>query len=75
MKKLYSLLDNHRLATKLVLAAVGAVLLGWDLFVYFSPEEGDTISAVTMDLSVRSKFLLVAIGVLLGHLLWPQRRG
>lgn len=63
-----------RRATKLLLIGTAFVLIVFDVFVaYFNDERGDTISAVVHDAGAQSWFVLVGIGVLLGHWFWPLR--
>lgn len=64
-----------RKVTISILVGVGVLLIAWDVWVWLEPTEGDTISEVIHDLGTRSWFLLVGIGVLLGHFFWPQSGG
>ena len=56
-----------------ILIAFIALLIAWDIWVYLEPTPGDTISEVTLRFAQRHPVLPAAIGVLVGHLLWPQR--
>jgi len=55
-----------------VLGAVG-LLIGWDIWVYLDPPEGDTISEIALSTAKDHPVLPLLIGVLAGHLFWPQR--
>lgn len=54
------------------------VIVGYDIWVYIEPTDGDTISAVTLDAAMTSTtvswLIGFAIGFLMGHLFWPQHR-
>lgn len=63
---------NKRITIGLLIVIM-LVLIAWDVYVVFVPPAGDTISAVTLEFSQRHPALGVALGVLLGHCLWPQR--
>ena len=65
---------TDRTKTILVLAAAVVILIGWDLFVWMSPEPDDTISEVVLGWAKKTVVLPFAFGVLMGHLFWPQRR-
>ena len=54
-----------------ILIAVTLFLIGWDVWVYFSPGEGDTISEVLLFFSTHP-ILPFSFGVLMGHFFWPQ---
>ena len=56
-----------------LLIVITAVLLVWDLYVAFSPEPGDTISEVLLWTAQRHPVLPFVVGVVCGHLFWPQR--
>lgn len=60
-----------RKITVWILLAIGVILIAWDVYVWLEPTEGDTISEVVHGWGTRSWFLLVGIGVLLGHFFWP----
>lgn len=62
-----------RKVTVSLLIGIGLLLIAWDVWVWLEPTEGDTISEVVHDWGTRSWFLLIGIGVLLGHFFWPQR--
>jgi hypothetical protein len=62
-----------RKVTISILIVLCLVLIGWDVWVYLEPTPGDTISEVTFAFAQRHPVLPFAIGVICGHLLWPQR--
>jgi hypothetical protein len=55
------------------MTAVAAVLIGWDIYVATTPVEGDTISELIHEWGTKYWFVLVTIGVFIGHFLWPLR--
>ena len=64
---------NWQLVTKIVVVAVVLGLIGYDVFVFVEPTEGETISEVTLAWAWRSAFVPFALGVLGGHFTWPRR--
>ena len=50
-------------------------LLVWDIWLAMNQTEGDTISAVVHRYGTQSWFVLVGIGVLLGHFFWNMQDG
>jgi hypothetical protein len=56
-----------------ILITVAVLLIGWDIYVAISPPSGDTISEVILGFSRKHPVVGFAFGVLMGHLLWPQR--
>lgn len=63
---------NRKRTIGIMLAAV-AVLVGWDIFVAATPEEGDTISEILLDWSRTTPIISFGLGVVSGHLFWPQK--
>jgi hypothetical protein len=62
-----------RFATQIILVSL-VVLLGlWELMVLAAGESEALISPVAYDAARRWPILTLALGVILGHLLWPQR--
>lgn len=59
--------------TKLVLVAVGVVLIAWDIWLYVSPAPADTISRVLFDTATEHPILPFVFGVLAGHWFWGLR--
>lgn len=60
-----------------VLVGVIALLVGWDVLVVLdegAEGHGGTISAVTLAFAQRHPVLPFVLGVVCGHLLWPQYR-
>lgn len=62
----------HRRGTIAILLSVAAFLVLWDVAVALSPEPDDTISEVVLDWAGRHPIVPFALGVLCGHLFWPQ---
>lgn len=65
----------NRKITIAILLAVTLVLVLWDIWVYVIQPEygGGTISEVVLGFARRHPVLPFAIGVVCGHLLWPQK--
>ena len=57
-----------------LLIAVTAGLIGWDIYVAANEPRGDTISEIILATSRIYSSLPVALGVVVGHLLWPSPR-
>lgn len=69
---------NKKITIVALLACV-ALLVVWDIHVAVSeadkaPGEGATISEVTLGFAKRHPVLPFAVGVICGHLFWPQIR-
>ena len=62
----------NRRATIAILVAFVAVLIAWDVYVALTPEDGDTISEVTLSFAQLHPVLPFVFGVVMGHLFWPQ---
>ena len=56
----------------IVLGAVG-LLIGWDIWVYIDPPDGDTISEIALSTAKDHPVLPLLIGIVCGHLFWSQR--
>jgi hypothetical protein len=56
-----------------ILIAVALLLIGWDIYVAANKDSGDTISEILLWTSQRP-ILPFTMGVLMGHLFWPQNR-
>jgi hypothetical protein len=56
-----------------ILIAIAVILIAWDVYVYVEPSDGDTISEVTLAAAGKHPVIPFAIGVICGHLFWPQR--
>jgi hypothetical protein len=56
-----------------ILIIVALLLIGWDIYVAVNKDEGDTISEVLLWVGSHP-VLPFAMGVLMGHLFWPQYR-
>lgn len=62
-----------------ILVGVIALLIGWDVLVALEesgvkPGTGGTISEVTLAFAQQHPVVAFVLGVICGHLLWPQRR-
>lgn len=55
-----------------LLLAIMLVMFFYDIWAYFSVETGDTISEVTLWTAWRFPIVPFAVGVVCGHLFWPQ---
>ena len=64
---------TDRRKTIAILIVFVLVLIAWDVYVFLTPGDGDTISEITLGFAMRHPVLPFALGVLCGHLLWPQR--
>lgn len=56
-----------------ILIAAALLLIGWDVYVAANKDSGDTISEVLLWVS-KHPVLPFALGVVMGHLFWPQYR-
>lgn len=56
-----------------ILVVITVLLIAWDIVVAANARSGDTISEVTLGFAMRHPVLPFAIGVICGHLFWPQR--
>ena len=62
-----------KLGVGLLVAAL--VLIGaWDVYLAISKIDGETPSDIILGFLQRYPVIAAAVGVLLGHLLWPQYR-
>ena len=61
-----------------ILIGVLSLLIGWDIYVAVNDAKGDTISEIVLELSMLHVASLLgivfALGVLTGHIVWPQFR-
>jgi len=65
---------TDKLKTILMLGGSAVLLIVWDIYVYFSPETGDTISEVMLQGAGNHPVIPFVVGVVMGHLFWPQRK-
>jgi hypothetical protein len=67
-----------RIITLAIMAVAFAGLIGWDIYAAANDTPGDTISELTLGFTQERQGVLVgvvwAIGLLCGHLFWPQWR-
>jgi len=64
------------LVAKIIIIAVVAIIGAWDVFVVLimgKPEA--TISAVLLQLTKENPIIAFMLGVVVGHLFWPNFRG
>jgi hypothetical protein len=59
--------------TILILIVVTLLLIAWDVYAYLAAGSQATISRVVLDWAGHHPVLPFLIGVVAGHLLWPQR--
>lgn len=60
--------------TKWVLLGVTIVLAIFDIWIINNEYWQSTISAVVLERSIRHPIIPFVIGIIAGHLFWPQRR-
>ena len=60
-------------ATKIIMATCAGILIGWDVYVAVNGVPGDTISELTLGWAQNHPIIPMAVGVVCGHLFWPQR--
>ena len=65
---------SSRTQTVAVVLGAMALLIGWDVYVYMNPPDGDTISELALDTAKDHPVLPLIIGIVAGHLFWPQRK-
>lgn len=61
-----------RIITIIALLAIIGGLAFYDVYLASNKTTGDTISEITAHYAKRSLFLPIALGVLIGHFLWPS---
>jgi len=69
------MLTLDREITIWLLIGTATVLVAWDVYAAFlndTPNDRDTISGVVLGWARRHPVVPFALGVLAGHLLWPQ---
>lgn len=59
-------------ATAWILLAVVALLIGWDIFAAVRWGASQTISFDLLTAARQRPIIATAIGVVIGHLFWPQ---
>jgi hypothetical protein len=57
-----------------ILISVVVGLVAWDIYAYVATGPSATISRVALDFAGRHPVFILAVGVLLGHLFWPQTK-
>lgn len=60
------------LVTVILLVLGTGVWIGWDIYVATNQIPGDTISEIVLHWTRRYPTVILLIGYLMGHLLWPQ---
>ena len=60
--------------TVLLLLVAVVILGGWDVVVAANARPGDTISEIVLEASLRRPIIPFVVGVVCGHLFWPQER-
>ncbi len=62
-----------RWRTVWVLAIIIVATIGWDFYAAFgTPGAGDTVSEVVLGAARKHPVIPLIVGIVLGHLLWPQ---
>lgn len=59
-------------ATVVLVVVAMAALIGWDIYVATNDVRGDTISEIFLFTASTHPSLVMAFGVLIGHLTWPR---
>lgn len=59
--------------TILILTVAVLGLIGWDIYVALTPQKGDTISEILLELSGKISLVPAGLGFLMGHLFWPKK--
>jgi len=62
-----------RQATKIILIVTALFLIGYDIYAYIEGGVGSTISRVVLAWSQAWPIVPLTIGVICGHLFWPQK--
>jgi len=57
--------------TRIGLAILAVILIGWDIYLATNSQTGDTISEVVQFWSMRHPIFAYAYGILGGHFFWP----
>lgn len=60
--------------TVIILAVVTVFLIVWDVYAFMTAGTPGTVSDIVLDFAGMHPVLPFIIGVLMGHLLWPQYR-
>jgi len=55
-----------------ILVGVTLLLIAWDIYAAMNKKRDDTISEVVLGFARRHPVIPFLLGVLAGHLLWPQ---
>jgi len=58
--------------TTALLLAVAGLLIMWDIVPALTPDLGDTESEIILRTAIQYKGVAWALGVIMGHLLWPM---
>jgi hypothetical protein len=64
-------MDTVPLVLAVALIGVCSVVGAWDVYAAFSPSQPQTVSQVVYGWSREFPPLVLAIGIILGHVLWP----
>ena len=67
-------MKNARAITGAILIVCVAALIVWDVFAAAFGGPGATISELTLGTSLRHPVIPFAVGVVCGHLFWPQKK-
>jgi hypothetical protein len=55
-----------------ILIIVSFICLGLDVWAFKTPEKGDTLSEIMLNMSKKYPILAFFCGLLIGHFYWPQ---
>ena len=61
-------------ASRFVWVALIVVAVAWDVYAWVNRSTLDTLSEVALAVSGQHPIVPLAVGVVLGHLFWPQPR-
>lgn len=63
---------NKKIITISILLSVAALLIGWDIYVYFAGENAGMITVVVWKTSRDHPVVPFLVGVVMGHLFWGR---
>lgn len=63
---------NKKAITVSILLGVAALLIGWDIYVYFAGDRVDLITSVVWNTSREHPVVPFLVGVVMGHLFWGR---
>jgi hypothetical protein len=63
---------DTKMITSVLMVAVVVLMIGWDVYVAFTPVKGDTISEILRQIARNHPMIPFALGVLIGHWFWGR---